>query len=445
MASLFEVILLPSDRVASVQRLIRETEEVAQQDAQMREVMTLFGGLTPDQQQSLMQQFLQRQTSASASASAAPEQTRQAAVPPITDQYGVGLSMHGGPGQMYGASSFLSAPGNTSGTAFFQPSSNPHATTVYPPPPGVSFGAATFPYGPGAAAVAHPAQGHTSQIPWGPKLSYTFRGDGSKGDCSYELWIQEVVSLLATGQLSDLQLMFVICRSLQGLASDVLMYMSLHTTPRQCLRKFDNIFGNVLPNESMLERFWSSYQQDGESVAAWACRLEEMVSHVRSRDNNSFPRGSNAMLKAKFWSGLRDDKVKTGLRHLMDSNVEYDVILWTAGQIAMEAATETRSHQAIIVVEPQFAKLLDKLLAALEKLDLAAEARPKPPSRKYRQQRNFHNRNSEHPTTNPESGARPRINQQHQSNRTFRGQCWKCGQEGHPKSRCSLNSKKPSA
>ncbi len=231
-----------------------------------------------------------------------------------------------------------------------------------------------------------------------------------------------MVSLVATGQLSDLQLMFVIRRSLQGLASDVLMYMGLDTTPQQCLRKFDNIFYNVLPIESMLERFWSSYQQDGESVAAWACRLEEMVSHVRSRDNNIFPRGSNAMLKAKFWSGLRDDKVKTGLRHLMDSSVDYDVILWTARQIEMEAARKTRSHQAI-EVEPQFAKLLDKLLAALEKLDLAAEARAKPPFRKNRQQRNFHNRNPEHPTTNPESGARPRTDQLHQSNRTFRGQC----------------------
>ncbi len=198
---------------------------------------------------------------------------------------------------------------------------------MYPPHPGASFGVATFPYGPGSAAAANPAQGHTSQMRWGPRLSCKIRGDGSKGDCSYELWRQEVVSLVASGQLSDLQLMFVIRRSLQGLASDVLMYMGLDSTPQQCLRKFENIFGNVLPIESMLERFWSSYQQDGESVAAWACRLEEMVSHVRSWDNNIFPRGSNAMLKAKFWSGLRDDKVKTRLRHLMDANVEYDVIL----------------------------------------------------------------------------------------------------------------------
>ena len=42
------------------------------------------------------------------------------------------------------------------------------------------------------------------------------------------------------------------------------------------LGKLDQIFGSILPVETLLERFYTARQLQTETVATWACRLGDL-------------------------------------------------------------------------------------------------------------------------------------------------------------------------
>ncbi len=112
-----------------------------------------------------------------------------------------------------------------------------------------------------------------------------------------------------------------------------------------CVQKLDAVFGNVLPVERLLERFWSARQSPGESVSAWSCRLQHMVSLIRSKDPALFPPGNNLMLSNKFWSGLREDRMRLELRYLMDSGASCNKMLENARIAEMDGNKRVSSHQ----------------------------------------------------------------------------------------------------
>lgn len=162
-----------------------------------------------------------------------------------------------------------------------------------------------------------------------------FSGDNSKGEVDYSHWRHEVQSLITEACPSN-QLLPAIRKSLKGTAADVLLNMGMGVSAQAILEKFDVIFGNVLSSETLMEDFYTARQKAGESIASWACRLECLLAKATQGSNTQCD--ASTMLRTKFWGGLVDERIKTGIRHRYDAGHPFTVLLQAARQIEHERA-----------------------------------------------------------------------------------------------------------
>ena len=69
------------------------------------------------------------------------------------------------------------------------------------------------------------------------------------------------------------------------------------------LVKLDNVFGNVVSGQSILQEFYSAVQQPEENVMIWSLRLEEILQ--REAQKSVIPaEQKNEMLRERFWRSL---------------------------------------------------------------------------------------------------------------------------------------------
>ena len=115
--------------------------------------------------------------------------------------------------------------------------------------------------------------------PMPPKLA-AFSGEGLKNEPSYAQWRSEVQSILRAGLYQEPMIMTNVRRSLRGRAADVLLAMGTDVRVQQVLDKFDVRFGDVCPTDMTLEKFFTARQLPTESMSAWGCRLEDIVSRI---------------------------------------------------------------------------------------------------------------------------------------------------------------------
>lgn len=268
------------------------------------------------------------------------------------------------------------------------------------------------------AAAALAAAGHSNTQ---ARLS-NFSGEASKSDVSFQQWRYEVKGLLRDEIYTEATILQAIRRSLRGTAADFLHNMGEDVTVQQVLDKMERVFGNILPPEAILEQFYSAKQQQNEKVATWACRLEETLSKLESCQDKAAPlvspEVSKTMLRTKFYTGLRPGLLKNALRHNFDGGASYDelLVLGRAAELEEESEKKTAKVHQASAVDAATASKLDKVLAALE----AVEQR----------------------LTKVEDSQRKMAESKPQERRPFVGKCYRCGQEGHPKFRCPLNSQK---
>lgn len=284
------------------------------------------------------------------------------------------------------------------------------------------------------------------------RMASQFSGDNNKGDVPFEIWQQEVQALKATGAYTDAEILIAIRKSLKGLAAEVLLHLGPNATSDVLLKKMENTFGNVLPIDKLLEKFWSAKQTDGESVTAWACRLEHLVSQIRSRDASIFPEGSSSMLRTKFWSGLREERMKNALRHLMDTDCGYDQVMISARVAELETGKIAAAKQAT-EISSQESKKMDEMFKLLQKMDerlvtVEQDYRNRGSSRgrgfgQYtRGQRGRGTRGNFRGGDSTFQGADRSNNlyRYSEDGNNFQGFCFRCKQRGHKKSNCPLNS-----
>jgi hypothetical protein len=141
-------------------------------------------------------------------------------------------------------------------------------------------------------------------------------------------------------------------------------------TPNEILVKLEQIFGNVLPTEQLLEAFYSARQTSKETVATWACRVEELCAQLRSRQAVETA-AEQSMLRTKFFTGLYKPAVKSALRHKFDGGEEYSQLLVAARVAELETSTQ---HQAVVAPEVSvdvsaLNKTLQEVCQRLEKLE----------------------------------------------------------------------------
>jgi hypothetical protein len=215
-----------------------------------------------------------------------------------------------------------------------------------------------------------PSGGH--RYPYIPRLSQ-YSGDGVKGDVSYMQWHHEVSCLLTEGN-SQATIGQAIRRSLKGSAYEVLMNLRPNVSIQEILNKFDIAFGSALSLEYLLEDFYKSRQKQSESVISWSCRVESLLR--LAKDRGAISGDSTDMIRTKFFSGLRDEKVKGGIRHKFENNAPYDDLLKSARSIEQEyqetnvPITNVLSQTCTVdSVDSNLDSKLDKLLSKFDAIE----------------------------------------------------------------------------
>ena len=106
-----------------------------------------------------------------------------------------------------------------------------------------------------------------------------FHGDlaPSKDHVSYDVWKYTLECILKEkhpeSDISD-----AIRQSLRGEAAKVAMRLGPKASNDELIKKFDSIYATIEEKETTLFHFYSARQGENESVAAWSCRLEDILN-----------------------------------------------------------------------------------------------------------------------------------------------------------------------
>ena len=277
--------------------------------------------------------------------------------------------------------------------------------------------------------------------PMPPRFSL-FYGDPGKSELSYAQWRSEIVSVLDSNLYPEGLVVTHIRRAVRGMAAELLLTMGSDVSVSDILHKFDVRFGDVSSVDKSLERFYCARQLPTESIAAWSCRLEDLLCRVRHPGNNETARG---MLRSRFWSGLVDDYVRNAIRHLYDEGSSLDHLIRQARVVEQDRG-KIVTQQVSSTCNPTEDKLdmVLKEMKALTSKVLGLESELK--SLRSRCDKQW-SEGSVPPAESPssvghESGGRaPGVpTSTHMSGfrrsggtQFFRGSCYDCGQHGHKK------------
>ncbi|XP_052814172.1 uncharacterized protein LOC128241268 [Mya arenaria] len=120
----------------------------------------------------------------------------------------------------------------------------------------------------------HPSM-FAAQSPSLPKIP-SFSGDipTPKGEVQYMVWQYEVQCLIRVGDLSEVNILTVIRASQRGRAREIIAPLGERASLSVVMDKLDAVFSNASSKEDLLQQFFNSTQQPGESITTFACRLE---------------------------------------------------------------------------------------------------------------------------------------------------------------------------
>ena len=99
-----------------------------------------------------------------------------------------------------------------------------------------------------------------------------------------------------------------------------------NATVADILAKLDGFYANVSSSETLIQSFYSDYQKEAESVVSFASRIEQTLSRaVKSGHIDGIAK--DAMLRSKFWTGLKSQSLKNSTRHLYDTIKDFPSLL----------------------------------------------------------------------------------------------------------------------
>ena len=179
---------------------------------------------------------------------------------------------------------------------------------------------------------------NTSYVPspYVPKLP-TFSGseEPQKGETTYEVWSLEVKCLQSSSVLPEPILLQSIRNSLKGSARSLLVPLEQNATVADILAKLDGFYANVSSSETLIQSFYSDYQKEAESVVSFASRIEQTLSRaVKSGHIDGIAK--DAMLRSKFWTGLKSQSLKNSTRHLYHTIKDFPSLLHEIRKVDQE-------------------------------------------------------------------------------------------------------------
>ena len=256
--------------------------------------------------------------------------------------------------------------------------------------------------------------------PMPPKLA-AFSGEGLKNEPSYAQWRSEVQSILRAGLYQEPMIMTNVRRSLRGRAADALLAMGTDVRVQQVLDKFDVRFGDVCPTDMTLEKFFTARQLPTESMSAWGCRLEDIVSRIKDPGSAA---SAHSMLRTRYWTGIYSDKIRNALRHHFDDGADFESLLRQARIAEQEPTSMPVQQRAVVPSNDKLDEILRQLkeltcrVTELEKRCLYPSSSPVPSH-----PRQVVNSEAVSPVVTGPSAETER--------RQFQGRCYACGLLGH--------------
>ena len=112
-----------------------------------------------------------------------------------------------------------------------------------------------------------------------PRISIFF-GETGKGEVNYPAWKYELKCLLAERSYTEEQILLGIRRSCRGNAADKLRRLGITPTIPGIIERFDADFGSIDSKETILKKFYNCHKEEGESLEAYASRLEEIFAQA---------------------------------------------------------------------------------------------------------------------------------------------------------------------
>ena len=175
--------------------------------------------------------------------------------------------------------------------------------------------------------------------PYVPKLPiFSGSEEPQKGETSYEVWNFEVKCLKNTAYLPEHLLLQAIRNSLRGTARNMLVPLGESATADDILEKLDGFYGNVCTSETLMQSFYSDCQKDNETIVSYGSRIERTLSRAVTLGHlDSIAK--DAMLRSKFWTGLKNQTLKNSTRHLYDSIKDFKSLLREIRKVDMEESS----------------------------------------------------------------------------------------------------------
>ncbi|XP_046342470.2 uncharacterized protein LOC124123221 [Haliotis rufescens] len=209
-----------------------------------------------------------------------------------------------------------------------------------------------------------------------PRIS-TFSGSDAKGESSFESWVFEVKCLLRDRDYPTSILTQAVRKSLKGEAGKVVLLLGESASVEEILAKLDSIYGVVSSADTLLQDFFTDCQKDSESVATWACRLEDTLMKVKMKGDFINEGSGDCILKTKFWSGLKNDRLKDATRHKFDDCTDFDSLLRVVRETEQELTGSNRVKDSkqkkpqvhSQVVDADISQYLKDIIKRLENLE----------------------------------------------------------------------------
>ena len=171
-----------------------------------------------------------------------------------------------------------------------------------------------------------------------------------KNESTFEAWRLEIESL--RNRLPEYLVNQLIRNSLKVPARNTLLTLGPLASSQEILKKLESVFGNVASGQSILQEFYTAFQQPDESVTMWSLRLEEIAQRIESKTKLSKEQ-KNDMLKERFWRSLYSTELQNATQVFFHQTTDFEEL---RGQVRTEELarfTHKKAVQEVSTVQPK--------------------------------------------------------------------------------------------
>lgn len=132
----------------------------------------------------------------------------------------------------------------------------------------------------------------------------------------------------------------------------MLVPLGEHASVQDILNKLDGFYGYVSTSETLIQSFYNDFQKDTESIVSYSSRLEQTLSRAIRCGHADFA-AKDAMLRSKFWTGLKSQQLKNSTRHLYDTVKDFQTLLREIRKVEQEEVSSSRPVTKTKVAQQQ--------------------------------------------------------------------------------------------